>query len=40
LLRKGEDSPAVRAILAGTEKRQAMWLEELLAEYDKVIPKR
>ena len=36
-LGKGEDSPAVRAILAGTEKRQAMWLEELLAEYDKVI---
>jgi hypothetical protein len=36
-LGKGEDSPAVLAILAETKKQQAMWLEELLAEYDQVI---
>jgi hypothetical protein len=33
----GEDSLAVRAILAATERKRAMWYEELLAEYGKVI---
>jgi tRNA A-37 threonylcarbamoyl transferase component Bud32 len=32
-----KDSPAVRAVLAGTEEKQAILVEELLAEYDKVI---
>lgn len=36
-LGKREDSPVVRAILAATKKKQTMWLEALLATYDRVI---
>jgi len=32
-----EDSPDVRAILAGTKRERTKWFEELLAEYSKLI---
>jgi hypothetical protein len=35
-LGKGEDSPTVQAILTATKRKQERWLEELLAEYDKI----